>query len=120
MPETMEALMLTAKLGLSVVLLAWTTATLAQTHDRAPVGLQSSARMSHDRGESWTYFKPGLNLSAFRNVIVEPTVVYAGPDAQFDGIDAADRRRYANIVTERLRRELAGRLGTRAAPGTAR
>ena len=92
----------------------------AQTRDRPPVGLPSSARMTHDRGESWTYVRPGLNLSAYRNIIVEPTRVYDGPDAQFNDVDRDDRRRYASIVTERMRAGLAGRVTTRAGPGTAR
>jgi hypothetical protein len=40
-------------------------------------------------------------------VIVEPTVVYQGPDAQFDGIEPADRARYAAMITDELRSELA-------------
>ena len=92
----------------------------AQTHDRAPAGISSAPRMTHDRGESWTYVRPGLDLSAYRNFIVEPTQVYDGPDAQFEDVDADDRRRYGNIVTERLRHELSDRLTTRAGAGTAR
>jgi hypothetical protein len=38
---------------------------------------------------------------------VEPTTVYQGPDAQFDGIDQADRSKYAAIITDELRSELA-------------
>lgn len=105
---------------LALLLAALPMPALAQTHDRAPTGLQSASRMRHDRGESWSYFKPGLDLTAYRNIIVEPTRVYDGADAQFEDIDADDRRRYANIVTNRLRTELAGRLATRAGPNTAR
>ena len=105
---------------LALLLAGLPAAAAAQTHDRPPVGISSSARMTHDRGESWTYVRPGLNLSDYRNIIVEPTRVYDGPDAQFEDVDADDRRRYANIVTERMRTELAGRLATRPGPGTAR
>ena len=105
---------------LAMLLAGLPSAAIAQTHDRPPVGLPSASRMTHDRGESWTYVRPGLNLSAYRSIIVEPTRVYDGPDAQFEDVDADDRRRYANIVTERLRTELAGRLATRPGPGTAR
>jgi hypothetical protein len=107
-----------AVLALLVTLPVSTAA--AQTQDRAPVGLPSSSRMTHDRGESWSYFKPGLNLASYRQIIVEPTRVYDGPDAQFNDVDRGDRQRYANIVTSRLRTELAGRIATRAGPGTAR
>ena len=64
---------------------------LAQAEDHAPTALSSAARMSHDRGESWTYIKPGLDLAAFRNIMIDPVVVYSGPDAQFEDIDTADR-----------------------------
>jgi hypothetical protein len=42
--------------------------------------------------------------------MITPTVVYSGPDAQFDGVDGADRQKYAQIVTEALREELAKSL----------
>jgi hypothetical protein len=76
--------------------------------------------MTHDRGESWTYARPGLDLSTYRSFIVEPVRVYDGPDAQFEDVDRDDRARYADIVTQRVRDEFAGRLATRAGPGTAR
>ena len=104
----------------AVLLAAPSGAALAQTHDRPPAGIATSSRMTHDRGESWTYIRPGLDLTSYRNVIVEPTRVYGGADAQFEDIDADDRRRYANIVTERVRRELSNRLATRPGAGTAR
>jgi hypothetical protein len=110
----------TARLGLAALMVACPAAALAQTQDHAPVGLQSSARMTRDRDESWSYFRSGLDLAAYRNIIVEPTVVYEGPDAQFEDVERGDRRRYANIVTERLRRELGARLAARPGASTAR
>lgn len=110
-------------LRLAAVLLALpATGALAQAEDHAPTALSSASRMSHERGESWTYIKPGLSLSAFRNIMIEPVVVYTGPDAQFEDIDAADRRRYAQVLDEALRRELASArpIVRRAAAGTAR
>jgi uncharacterized protein DUF3313 len=89
---------------------------------RPPASLPSSARMTHDRGESWTYVKSGLDLSAYRSVMIEPTVVYAGRDAQFGDIPAADRRRFASVVTDQLRSELGQSipLAARAGVGTIR
>src|SRR4051812_49186563 len=97
------------RLNLALLLLAVPMAALAQTKDHAPTALPSSSRLRQDspRSESWTYAKPGLKLGAYRKMMVVPTVVYSGPDAQFDGVDGADRQKYAQIVTEALRRELA-------------
>jgi len=111
------------RFGIFALLLAMpVTAAIAQTEDRAPVALPSSRQMTQDRGESWTYLRPGLNLRAYRNVMIEPTVVYTGPDSQFQGVSAADRQRYAGILTQKLREALGRGLTivSRAGPGTAR
>ncbi|TMJ18793.1 MAG: DUF3313 domain-containing protein [Alphaproteobacteria bacterium] len=111
------------RLRIAALLLALpATVAFAQAEDHAPTALSSASRMSHDRGESWTYIRPGLDLGAFRNIMIEPVVVYSGPDSQFEDIDSADRRTYARIIDEALRRELAGArpIVRRAAAGTAR
>jgi hypothetical protein len=96
--------------GLAAALLLGAAPAIAQTEDQAPVGLPSATRMAQDKPgtESWTYAQPKSVFAKYRTVIVEPTVVYRGPDAQFDGgISAADRSAYAGIVTNELRAELA-------------
>ncbi len=82
---------------------------VAQTKDRAPVALKSSSKMTQDKAntESWTYAQPREVFSKYRTLIVDNTVVYTGADAQFDGIPAADRAKFASIVTNELRSELA-------------
>jgi Protein of unknown function (DUF3313) len=107
---------------LPLVLIAASGPALAQTRDHAPVALRSSSAMTHDKGESWTYVKPKLDLSKYRSIMLEPTVVYAGADAQFDNISPADRQKFAAIVTDELRAELGKALPLvdRAGPGTAR
>jgi hypothetical protein len=42
--------------------------------------------------------------------------VYHGPDAQFDGIEPADRSKFAAIITDELRSELAKTFPTPARP----
>jgi hypothetical protein len=81
---------------------------IAQTRDHAPVGLSSSRSMRQDAPgrESWTYAKPAAVFLKYQSVIVDPTTVYDGADAQFEGIDAADRYKFATIVTEALRSEI--------------
>lgn len=89
----------------------------AQTEDHAPVALKSSSVMSHDKpgSENWTYAQPRSVFAKYRTVIVEPTAVYSGPDAQFDGgISASDRAKYAAMVTDALRAELAKSFPTPA------
>ena len=53
--------------------------------------------MAQDKAntESWTYAQPVSVFAKYRTVIVDPTTVYQGPDAQFDGVDPADRQKYA-------------------------
>ena len=80
---------------------------LAQTYDAPPTGLASSKQMTHDKGENWTYFKPNLDLAQYKSLIVDATVVYNGQDAQFEDIAPADRQKFADILTEEIRAELA-------------
>ena len=82
---------------------------VAQTKDRAPVALKSSSKMTQDKAnsESWTYAQPREVFGKYRTLIVDNSVVYTGADAQFDGIPAADRAKFASIVTSELRSELA-------------
>ena len=90
----------------------------AQTRDHAPVALSSSSRMTQDEPgkESWTYAQPRTVFSKYRTVIVDPTVVYDGPDAQFEGIDPADRAKYAAMITDELRSEIAKSFPAPAQP----
>jgi hypothetical protein len=65
--------------------------------------------MSQDEpgGESWTYAADRAVFARYRTVIIDPTTVYDGPDAQFEGIDPADRTRFAEMFTDELRSEVA-------------
>lgn len=109
---------------LSLLLLTLPMAASAQTKDHPPASLPSSARMKQDspKSESWTYAKADLRLSDFKSVMIEPTVVYTGPDAQFDGVDLPDRQKFAQMVTEALQSELAKSFAvvTAAEPDTLR
>lgn len=98
-----------SRVALSALLLTTASPLLAQTKDHAPTSLQSARKMAQDRPgtESWTYVQPRERFAKYRTVIVEPTVVYRGPDAQFDGIEPADRTKYAAMITDALREELA-------------
>lgn len=90
----------------------------AQTKDQAPAELASSAKMTQDKpdSESWTYAQPVAVFSKYRTVIVSDAKVYDGPDAQFDGIEPADRSNYASIITQELRSEIAKTFPAPASP----
>jgi hypothetical protein len=83
---------------------------LAQTEDNAPSKLESSPQLRHDKGESWTYVKPGLDLTKYNAVLIEPATVYKGADAQFKNIEAADRAKFAELMTSSLRSEIGKKL----------
>ena len=102
----------------AVILMATAVPAQAQTRDHAPVALSSSSKMSQDKPntETWTYAQPRSAFLKYRTVIVDPTVVYQGPDAQFEGIDQADRVKYAGMITDELRSEIAKTFPTPAKP----
>lgn len=88
----------------------------AQTRDHAPTSLKSSSKMVQDEpgSESWTYAQPVSVFQKYRTVIVDDATVYQGPDAQFEGIDQADRAKYAALITQELRTEIAKTFPTPA------
>lgn len=106
------------RLTLSAILLAAAVPAMAQTKDHAPVALPSSTMMTQDKAgtENWTYAQPRSVFTKYRTLIVDPTVVYQGPDAQFDNVEPADRYKMASVVTDELRRELAKTFPSPATP----
>ena len=115
----MTALVSTLRLGaISLISLLVAEPLSAQTKDHAPTALSSSAKMTQDKqgSESWTYAQPVAVFTKYRTVIVDNATVYGGPDAQFDGIEPADRSKFAAIITDELRSELAKTFPTPARP----
>ncbi len=104
-----------AALPAAVLLLA--TPAIAQTKDHAPVDLPASSAMVHDGSDSWTYVNPDANFTSYRTVIVDPATVYAGPDAQFNDVDQGDRTKYAAMMSDALKAELAKSFAAPATPG---
>jgi hypothetical protein len=90
----------------------------AQTRDHPPVALHSSRKMTQDKpgSESWTYAQPRSVFLKYKTVIVDPAVVYQGADAQFEGIDRADRQKFADMITRELRSEIGKSFPTPAKP----
>ena len=115
----MTARVSTLRLGaVSLISLLIAAPLSAQTKDHAPTALPSASKMSQDKAgtESWTYAQPVQVFTKYRTVMVDNTTVYRGPDAQFDGIDPADREKYAGIITQELRSEIAKTFPTPARP----
>jgi hypothetical protein len=98
-----------ARLALLLILAAASSLPAhAQTQDHAPSALPSASKLEQDKpgGESWSYVKPGLSLTRFTKVLIDPTRVYTGPDAQFVNVSPADRQRFATMLDEALNQEL--------------
>jgi hypothetical protein len=104
--------------GLTALALSIALAAHAQTRDHPPTSLGSANQMTQDKegSESWTYVQDKSVFTKYRTVIVDPTTVYDGPDAQFEGIDAADRTKFAAMFTDELRSEIAKSFPAPATP----
>ena len=91
---------------------------LSQTQDHAPVSLPSAQVLAQDKAgsESWTYARPASEFRKYRTVMIPAAVVYQGPDAQFQGISPADRAKFADMITQELRREMAKSFPSPARP----
>ena len=105
-------------LAIPALLLTVATPANSQTRDNAPVALASSKQMTQDKPgtESWTYAQPRSVFAKYRTVIVDPTLVYQGADAQFEGVDRDDREKYAGMITDELRSEIAKSFPSPAKP----
>lgn len=108
----------TLRFAISAALVSLSVSATAQTRDHAPVALPSANKLAQDApgSESWTYVQPRERFLKYRTVMIDPTLVYQGPDAQFDGIEPADRQRYADMITQELRSEMAKTFPAPASP----
>lgn len=93
---------------LATTLLVCASAAHAQ-YSTPPVGLPSSSKLAKDAEgrDSWTYVQPGAVFTSYRSVIIEPTAVYNGPESDFGDIAIDERARFAEILTDALREEIA-------------
>jgi len=104
---------------LAITIFAATYPLPAQARDIPPKAIASSNKLIQDKAgsESWTYAQAASVFLKYRTVLVDPTVIYGGADADFDGIDVADRSRFAAIVTDELRSEIGKSFGAPARAG---
>lgn len=81
--------------------------------------LSSSAllRPTSDKTRPYAYRRPDANLAAYSRVIVPPTEIYAGQDAQFNKVSAADRQALAVYMHQEFSQALGRRLQLVGQPG---
>lgn len=86
--------------------------------------LSSSAylRPTSDKMRPYAYRRPDANFAAYSRVIIPPTMIYAGPDAQFGKMSATDKQALASYMHQEFSKVLGRRLQpvAQAGPGTLR
>jgi hypothetical protein len=84
-----------------------------------PTGLQSSAKLQPDKSISgaWIYRSPTARFTQYHQVMIDPVVVYGGPEANFGDMSAADRQNYAQIVSAEFNRVIGEKYPIAHAPG---
>jgi hypothetical protein len=89
---------------IAALLLGAPAAVLAQAHS----GLSSASKLTPDsgKGDSWTYRNPNASLSKYQSFIIQPTAVYSGATAQWEGTTPDQRQKYAAYMTKALRDEV--------------
>jgi len=91
---------------------------------QAPSDLASASQLSPDegRGDSWTYANPEVSINKYQKFLIEPTVVYSDPTAQWGSTTPEQRQKYAEYMTTALRNAIAGgyQIVDKAGPGVAR
>lgn len=90
----------------AILLVLLPMAALSPFKSSASPAAAASPVSPYGQNESWTYIKPGLELSNYSAVLIRPTIVSTGDAAQFDGISTTDRRQFANLITSALQVEL--------------
>ena len=90
---------------------------------QAPSDLASASKLSPDAGksDSWTYRNPDVALSKYQRFLIQPTVVYADPAAQWGSTTPEQRQKYADYMTRALRNAIAEgyQIADRPGPGVA-
>lgn len=86
--------------------------------------LSSSAylRPTSDKMRPYAYRRPDANFAAYSRVIIPPTMIYAGPDAQFGKMSATDKQALASYMHQEFSKVLGRRFQpvAQAGPGTLR
>ena len=86
---------------------------------QAPGALRSSSQLTEDPGkrDSWTYRNPNAAIGQYKRFLIQPTVVYTAPTAEWGSTTAAQRQKFAARMTDALRAEIAKSYEVATAPG---
>ena len=81
--------------------------------------LSSSAflRPTSDKTRPYAYRRPDVNFAAYSRVMIPPTAIYSGPDAQFGKMSAADRQALAIYMHQEFSKVLGRRFQLVGQPG---
>ena len=84
----------------------------------APSNLGSSSQLRPDSGirGAYIYHAPTIDTARYHRLLIEPTVVYTGPEASFPGVSDQDKQRFAQSVTDEFRKVLSARFQIADAP----
>jgi hypothetical protein len=89
-----------------------------------PSELSSSAqlRAGQERSGDWSFRAPDADLARYKRFIIEPAIIYPGPEADFGSASGEELRDYARIITEELRQVLGEKypLAAQSGPDVAR
>ena len=89
---------------------------------QAPTDLESASKLAPDgQNDSWTYKDPEVALSKYQSFLIQPTVVYADPAAQWGSTTPEQRQKYAEYMTRALSNAIAAgyKIADRPGPGVA-
>lgn len=80
----------------------------ASAYAQAPSQLPSASRLTEDVGarDSWTYRNPKASLSKYQRFYIQPTAIYTDPTAKWGSTTKEQRQKYANYMTNALRKEI--------------
>lgn len=105
-----------------LVALALSIAILAGCASTSPryESLPSAAEMTPVSGQdriAYAYTAPGVPWAAYRNVILEPIVIYQGQDHGFGKVDAADQEAIADYMASHFAKSLSSAYRQTREPG---
>lgn len=92
----------------------------------APADLGSSSQLTSDTASkgAYGYRAPDLDQAAlkYRRIMIDPVVVYTGPEAAFGDYTVAERQQFARLIEDEFHKVLGAKyvLATAPAPDVAR
>lgn len=83
-------------------------------------GLNSSSHLTPNTGDESDripyHYNPQTNWKKYNNLIIDPVIIYQGPDSQFGDMEHSDRQKLASYMQEKFAETLRSRFREGAAP----